>query len=253
MFNMFKSKEIILPLIVLLMLILTPIWMYTRYYPDYSFHDELYKNGIGKTAVLLNKEIRINENGFLNYFVLDNNENYLFKLGYKTPDNNYVRCNVGVSKDTYYSIGIRDELRIIYSPAITSSCSLQDTVEISRAILLMTLIVAAVIFLISLGFIYYIYKSYSKPSADNLVKPTTALNLESTPECPKCRSMMTEGYMPTVGGVSWRDKYEPIGIPTMLTGLEGTTFWIKRPLLHAYHCKQCKIIIFKYGKGEKQE
>lgn len=250
---MYKSKEIILPLIVLLMLIITPIWMITRYYPDYEFYDELYKSGISKTATLLNKEIRINENGLLNYFIIDNKDNYLFKVGYETKDNDYVRCFVGVSKDTYYSIGLRDELYIVYSKDAPSKCSLFDGIEISRVILLMSLIVAAVLFLIGLGFIYYVYKSYSKPSSDNLVKPTTSLNLHINPECPKCGLLMTEGYMPTVGGVSWRDKDEPIGIPTMLTGLEGTTFWIKRPLLHAYHCKGCKIIIFKYGKAEKQE
>ena len=33
--------------------------------------------------------------------------------------------------------------------------------------------------------------------------------------------------------------------------LPGTTFWVKRPLLHAFNCKDCEIITFKYGKDDK--
>ena len=48
---------------------------------------------------------------------------------------------------------------------------------------------------------------------------------------------------------TWASKTagQSIGIPTMFTGLEGTTFWIKRPALHAYRCGHCRIILFKYG------
>ena len=250
--SIYKSKEIILPLLVAILLTIVPIWMICNYYGEYFHYQNLSENGVLKTARLKNKEIKINERKILRLFITDNTENYRFYVGFNTVAKKYVICEFGVSKDTYYSIGIRDELAIIYSPSNPSDCSIPDGIEISRYLLLMTLVVAFLILLAGIGFYYYIYNSYKKPHPQNLVKPTTDMDLGgNTPKCPKCGVNMTEGYMPTVGGVAWRDREEPIGIPTMLTGLPGTTFWVKRPLLHAFNCKECEIITFKYGKDDK--
>ena len=250
--SIYKSKEIILPLLVAILLTIVPIWMIYNYYGEYFHYQNLSENGVLKTARLKNKEIKINERKILRLFITDNTENYRFYVGFNTVAKKYVRCEFGVSKDTYYAIGIRDELAIIYSPSNPRDCSIPDGIEISRYLLLMTLIVAFLILLAGIGFYYYIYNSYKKPHPQNLVKPTTDMDLgENAPKCPKCGVNMTEGYMPTVGGVAWRDREEPIGIPTMLTGLPGTTFWVKRPLLHAFNCKECEIITFKYGKDDK--
>jgi len=250
--SIYKSKEIILPLLVAILLTIVPIWMIYNYYGEYFHYQNLSENGVLKTARLKNKEIKINERKILRLFITDNTENYRFYVGFNTVAKKYVICEFGVSKDTYYSIGIRDELAIIYSPSNPSDCSIPDGIEISRYLLLMTLIVAFLILLAGIGFYYYIYNSYKKPHPQNLVKPTTDMDLGgNAPKCPKCGINMTEGYMPTVGGVAWRDSDQPIGIPTMLTGLPGTTFWVKRPLLHAFNCKECEIITFKYGKDDK--
>ncbi len=247
---MYKSKEIILPLIVVLFLIITPLWIITTYYGQYFYHKELSENGILTGARLVGKHIRIDENKLLRLFIADNPENYRFAVGFKNNSGEYTRCEFGVSRDTYYSVGVRDELLVVYPPSNPSECTLTDGVEISRFLLLVTLIFALFIFILGLGFIYYVYKSYTKPPLDKLIKPTTDMGLdESVVTCPRCKNLMTEGYMPIVGGVAWRDKDEPIGIPTMFSGLPGTTFWIKRPLPHAFHCKRCEIITFKYGKN----
>jgi hypothetical protein len=249
---MYKSKEIILPLLVTTLLIITPIWMIISYYGKYSYYQNLSKNGVETGARLTNKEIRIDEREILKLFIRDKTENYRFTVDFNTDKNRYVRCEFGVSKDTYYSVGIRDQLLVVYPPNNPSECTLPDGARVSRYLLLATLITAIFILMLALGFIYYMYKSYKKPEPDNLVIPTTNMNLDGTAlKCPKCKSGMTQGYMPTVGGVTWRDGDEPIGIPTMLTGLPGTTFWVKRPLLHAFHCKQCEIITFKYGNDDK--
>lgn len=247
---MYKSKELALPVIVIIILVATPVWMIITYYGKYNYYENLSKTGVLKKAWLTNKEIKVNERKYLRLFIADNTENYRFTVGFRNNKYKYVKCELGVSKDTYYSIGIRDELAIIYLPNNPSDCTLPDGVEVSRYLLLITLIAALFIFILALGFIYYVYNSYNKPSSEKFVKPTTNMDLDhgTFPDCPKCGSTMTEGYMPTVGGVTWRDRDEAIGIPTMFTGLHGTTFWVKRPLLHAFHCRQCEIITFKYGK-----
>ncbi|HSG32182.1 MAG TPA: PF20097 family protein [Thermodesulfobacteriota bacterium] len=246
---MYKSKEIILPVIVILLLLITPLWMICTYYGEYSYYDELSKDGIQTGARLDNKEIKTDKSGIFSLFIADSTENYRLTAGYYINTDSYIRCEFGVSKDTFYSIGLRDELLVVYPPSNPTKCTLTDGVEISRYFLLITLIFALFILILGIGFIYYVYKSYAKPTPDKLIKPTTNLGIDANGViCPKCKSNMTEGYMPTVGGVAWRDSDEPIGIPTMFTGLPGTTFWVKRPLLHAFHCKECEIITFKYGK-----
>ena len=103
--------------------------------------------------------------------------------------------------------------------------------------------------LIFLGFSYYVYRSFRKP--DRPLPLTTHMDVDKNSVlCPRCGSKMNEGYMPTIGGVSWRDRNEAVGIPTIFSGLPGTTFWVKRPMLHAFHCEKCNIITFKYGKKE---
>ena len=247
---MLRSNEIILPLILAIILTVIPLWMLFNYTGKFFYFQTISKSGIKKGALLLDKHIKINDNKLFNLFLFDNSENYRFKIGFRSLDEQWIECELGVTKDTYYAIGIRDELLIIYPPNNPISCTLPDAIEITRYLILATLIVAIIILLLALGFFYYIYTSYRKPEPGDFVQPTTNLDLGSKiTNCPKCSKEMDEGYMPTVGGVSWRDKDEPIGIPTIFNGLRGTTFWVKRPLLHAFHCKKCGIITFKYDNN----
>ena len=160
--SIYKSKEFILPLLVAILLTITPIWMVFSYYGKYSYYDNLSKNGVETGARLTNKEIKVNERKYLRLFLTDNTENYMFYASFNTVVKNYVRCEFEVSMDTYYSIGIRDELAIIYLPSNPNDCSLPDGVEVSRYLLLVTLIIAFLILILAIGFYYYIYKSYKK-------------------------------------------------------------------------------------------
>ena len=157
-------------------------------------------------------------------------------------------CTLRVSKSTYDVVSRRDELRVIYLPDDPSQCTLPDSIELNLYLITSLLAVAVFLLLLAAGFIFYIYKSFKKRPPGKPVPLTTDLGLPPGGlPCPRCGSPMTEGYMPTVGGVSWRDRDDPIGIPSMFTGLEGTAFWLKRPALHAYRCGHCRIITFKYG------
>lgn len=246
---MTRNKELILPLIIALLLLIVPLWLLGNYLTDFLFYQKLSSSGTNATARLNYKYIVTHENWLRNYFINDSTENYKFIVGYKTADFIWTKCEIGVSKDTYYSISIRDQLGIVYDSDSPTQCTLPDGIEINRILLLVSIIFAVFLMIIGICFLIYIYKSFKKPPPDKYVTPTTNMNIEQDgPRCIKCNNLMVEGYMPTVGGVSWRNRDEPIGIPTIFSGLPGTTFWIKRPLLHAYHCTDCKIIIFKYGK-----
>ena len=246
---MTSPTALILPVIIALLLLIIPLWMLGNYLHDFLFYQKLSRSGENVTARLNNKYIVIHENWLRNYFINDSKENYKFVVGYRTSDFIWTKCEFGVSKDTYYSISIRDQLSVVYDPDSPTQCTLPDGVELNRILLLASTIFAVFLIIIGLFFLNYIYKSFKKPTPDKYVTPTTNINNENDgPRCIKCDNLMVEGYMPTVGGVLWRNRDEPIGIPTIFSGLPGTTYWIKRPLLHAYYCKDCKISTFKYGK-----
>lgn len=246
----FKSAELVLAVVLNLILLAVPTRLITSNLGEFMFYQKLSSSGINTKARLDNKYISTDDNWFSNYFVGDSKDNYKFVVGYTQNDRIWTNCVFGVSRDTYYSISRRDELAIIYDPDKPTECTIPDGVEISRLLLLATLIFAGFLIMLGIGFVFYIYKSFKIPKDGEQVKPTTDLGIGSNKvHCPSCNKLMTEGYMPTVGGVSWRDRDEPIGIPTILNGLPGTTFWLKRPLLHAYQCKDCEIITFKYGKN----
>ncbi len=243
------SKEIIIPIIILTLLILVPGWIIYNYLGDFIFYQKLSTDGVVKKATLENKGVLKDGEFHTSYTTLPS-ENHQFIVGYKTDDNKYVKCQVGVSQTTYDVISKRDELAVMYLPSDPLKCTLPSSVEINRYTLMSTLMVACLFILLSIGFAYYIYKSFRKPVAGEEIKLTNNLELKGDNLiCPRCGDKMTEGYLPTVGGVSWRDMDEPIGIPTVFSGLPGTTHWIRRPMLHAFHCKSCKIITFKYGKN----
>jgi hypothetical protein len=99
---------------------------------------------------------------------------------------------------------------------------------------------------------FFIYRSYKKPVPEKPIKLTTKIALkENEIQCPNCLLKMKEGYIPTVGAIPWRNMDQPVGMPTIFSGLPGTIFWLKRPKLHAYHCKNCRIVTFKYGKDNQ--
>jgi hypothetical protein len=78
--------------------------------------------------------------------------------------------------------------------------------------------------------------------------PTTRFDLASGGlACPRCDAPMSEGYLPLLAGLHWREPGQPVGLPHALSGLPGTVGWRGRPRLHAYRCTQCEIVTLQYG------
>ncbi len=242
-----KSTEMIAPLLVVLLLAGTAVWIFYNYSGDYFVYKKFSSEGIKAEAVLMQKGII--EDGELHMQSITSPSDYhRFTVGYTTQTGSSVKCKLRVSKNTFDVISRRDELSVIYLASSPGRCTLPDALEMNQYLSLSLLGVAVFLLLLAAGFLYYIYTSFRLPPAGELTALSTAMELpRDMLLCPKCTQEMTEGYMPTVGGVSWRDRGDPVGIPTMLSGLPGTTHWVRRPLLHAYHCKKCNIITFRYG------
>ena len=241
-----NPKELILPLLVVVMLTAVPAWIFYNFLGKFIFYEKLHRKGVRTSAVLLDKSI-LRDGRLFKTSVTSASDDHRFLVAFTTGEGFTAKCTISVSKRTYDVIGKRDEFLISYLPDDPAQCTIPNSLELNRYLVITVLAVAVLLLVLAAGFIFYIYKSFKKPSPRHPVPLTNNLGIPGDGlECPKCGSGMTEGYLPAVGGVSWRDRGDPVGIPTMLTGLPGTTFWLKRPKLHAYHCKSCHIITFKY-------
>ena len=71
--------------------------------------------------------------------------------------------------------------------------------------------------------------------------------------CPRCGSKMEKGFIGVWRGIFWSKE-------------KHTTIWklpfgndmifrasLKNPMIEAYRCKQCKLIIFRYGEANPAE
>jgi Domain of unknown function (DUF6487) len=242
-----NKSELIVPILVLLLLAAVPSWIFYKYTGDLLFYETLRDKGVETTAAVKTKGIIKDGQLVRMRNTSPYDDHRVIVSMYLSQGINSV-CSFRVSKDTYDAISKRDTVNIIYLPDDPSKCTLPYSLELNRYLLISLMAVALFLLLLAAGFIYYIYKSFKNPPPDKPVPLTTDLGIPGgAPDCPRCGAPMTEGYMPTVGGVSWRDRDEPVGIPTMLTGLRGTAFWVRRPKLHAYRCEPCRIITFKYG------
>lgn len=243
---MLSRKDIIFPGIVLILFASITIFFLLTYGQDFFKYRKFKNNGVSVPAVVSAKQ-EIQNFKLTNLFTDYRPVIYQVVASYNAGGT-IQKCKLPVAKSTYDVFGIRDEFEIVYLPSQPDNCTLPASLDINYFILLTVFGSGFIFLLITLGFAFYIYRSFKRPASDKPVSMTTQLDLTEL-NCPKCSKKMTEGYLPTTGGVSWRDRGDPVGMPTILSGLPGTTFWVKRPRLHAFHCEQCKIIIFKYGKS----
>ncbi len=247
---MINKKELYIPLFVAALLVLIPLWFLLNYTGPFLHNYKLSNRGIESTATVINKGV-LNGDELLKPRSTIPSDHHFIYVSYNSGGRYDKKCKLGVSKSTYDALEKHDQLQVVYLKESPENCTLPYSIDLNFKLGLVLLGISALFLLLAAGFINYIWRSFRKTSPGSEVKPTSDLGLEGKiPSCPRCGNPMTEGYLPTVGGVTWRDRTDPIGIPSMFTGLPGTTHKIKRPALHAFHCKPCQIITFAYGDNK---
>lgn len=148
----------------------------------------------------------------------------------------------------YDKYGVGDSISVkymMYDPNISElSATAASSRSLSKLIFYVTIsiFVFAVVIPWTVGM--FLIQRGSKIPQDRRQLNITAL------KCPECAAYMNVGYVPVTGGITWRNKDEPVGFITNLSGLPGTV-WVNpfaRPKLPGFHCPNCQIILFKYGK-----
>ena len=243
---MIKKKEFALPLILLLLVGMASLYITVKYLGDFLYYNNLTKNGVFTTSVISGKEIiDVKESAATGSSSASNS--HILKLSYTTPDNKNQPCKAVVSKNVYERSSINNSIEVVYLEDDNKRCYLTENAQGLYILNLLAVCFGAVFLLIFLLLALYIYKSFKK--RDYPVKLSTEFSVSKDKiVCPECGCEMSEGYIPGVGGINWRERQEPVGLPNMLTGLPGTIFWFKRPILHAFNCKKCSVVTFMYGK-----
>ena len=243
---MIKKKEFALPVILLLLVGTSSLYITGKYLGDFLYYHNLTKNGVVATSVLSGKEIR-DDKASAAVGTNPASKRHILILSYTTPDNNKQPCEAVVSKNIYERSSINSSIEVLYQEDDNKRCYLTENAQGLYILNLLAVCFGAVFLLIFLLLALYIYKSFKK--RDHPVKLSTEFSVSKDKIlCPECGGEMSEGYIPGVGGINWRDREEPVGLPNMLTGLPGTIFWFKRPILHAFNCKKCVVVTFMYGK-----
>jgi len=140
-----------------------------------------------------------------------------------------------------------DRLDVVLPEARPDECVLVATLENSAWLLWGVGALVALLVAMLVGAGLFLQRTFTRR-----LPPTTRFDLPGDPVCPRCDAPMSEGYVPLLAGIHWREPGEPVGLPHALSGLPGTVGWRGRPRLHAWRCPKCEILTVQYGDGRRR-
>lgn len=240
------NRELLLPLILLILLGAACLYLPVKYFGDYRYYSELDSSGIKTDGTIINRGILL-DGKFTSIDKTEPSDRQLFKIEYNSINTEKRVCDLSVSKKVFDTHPLNDRLEILYLESDNKKCFIPENVHSMYLLSLILNCFGFLFILIFIAFAFFIYNSFKKRK--NPVNLSSEfLSPRENILCPECGNVMVEGYIPGVGGINWRERNEPVGLPNMITGLPGTIFWRKRPILHAFNCKQCAVVTFKYKK-----
>ena len=243
------KKGIWFPVILVVLIVTIALWFPLKYGDAFLLNWSLLNEGIVENAQIVWKGILVNDKLMLVHQT-QSSENHQFKVKFISIKNDNNVCQFGVSKSFYDYTPLGGRIPVTFLPDNPQKCEISSILRGTQPILFIGLGLSVFMLIFALGSAFFIHLSYKKSGPGNSSNLTTKIESEDSVQCPECNEKMTEGYLPMGLGVTWRNINQPVGIPTIFSGLQGTVLWFKRPKLHAYRCKKCKIVIFKYGKRE---
>ena len=244
------KKGIWFPIILGILVVVIAFWVPLTYGGIFLFNNRLLNSGVVENAQIIRKGILINDE-LVWKELSQEDENNQFQVKISSAEGNKNICQFSVSEILYDNHPIGSKIPVLYLPEDPQKCKRHDSIPEVQRTLTVGLSVSAFMVLFAFSSFFFVYRSYNQQGPGDVRLFATNIELEEGIRCPKCNLEMTEGYLPMGGGIVWRNIDQPVGIPTIFSGLPGTVFFGKRPKLHAYHCERCKMITFKYGKNRE--
>lgn len=241
---MTKQRKLIILALILISVTTAIAWFIVPAFRMYLLYNRLDSEGLTTEARILRTETKANPS-FLR--ILDS---YTTKssmhVEFEDLNGDTYRCILDVSKMLYDEHTVGDFVIVLYLNDDPKQCKLAAYVEGTKDISKIVVISGAVMWLLFVLLPAIIGVLLISRSED---KGEIKLEIGEM-RCPECGSQMEEGYIPLISGINWRRQNESVGLLTVFSGLPGTVWWnpFKRPKLPGFHCKRCKVILFKYGK-----
>lgn len=224
------NKHVIFHLIFVVLAIIIGFYIYKNY-EEYSYYSELDAHGITTEAQIVEKPP----------------DQSFHTIYYDQADKQFNKT-FSVSSAMYDKYGAGDSISVKYMEYDPNISELSATATSSKSILKLILYVIISILVFAVAIPWSVGMFLIKRGSKN---PPSRRQLNiSELKCPECAAYMKAGYIPITGAIAWRNKNEPVGFITNLSGLPGTV-WVNpfaRPKLPGFHCPNCQIILFKYGK-----
>jgi hypothetical protein len=241
------KKGIWFPISLGILVIVIALWVPFTYGEIFLFNHRLLNDGVIEEAQIVSKGVLMN--GELVWKELSQtSEDHQFQVKIISSGGEVNNCQFGVSESLYDIYPLGSAIPVAYLSEDPQKCKRYESITGIQRTLSFGIGISAFMMLIAFGSLFFVSRSYKKTGPGDSSSFATDMELEEGVRCPKCNVEMTEGYLPMGGGIVWRNIDQPVGIPTIFSGLPGTAFFGKRPKLHAYHCGSCKIVTFKYGK-----
>lgn len=240
------KKGVWFPVSLVVLVVIIALWVPFRYGKAALYNRNLLKRGAVENAQISRKGILV-DNSLL--WVDQTEPSDIHQLHLKLPGlgSEYTICQLGVSKELYDVSPPGSRIPVTYLPESPQKCRLTASLPGTQSVMLFGISLSACMILFASVASFYIFRSYRKTGLGSAGALSTEIRPGSGMHCPECDADMEEGYLPMNRGIYWRNLDEPVGMPTLFSGLPGTISWLRRQRLHAYHCKICKIITFKYG------
>ena len=162
-------------------------------------------------------------------------------------------CVVGRG-DLPEELAAGDSLAVVLDARYPERCTTEEALSAVQSALtgLAAVVVSLLLGLVLVGLRVQRSLSQPRPLTSERVRESARSRADASLACPNCEKPMTEGYLPLVAGIHWREKDEPAGLPHALGGLEGTVGWPRPASLHALRCEACEVVLFRYGKRPRR-
>lgn len=232
---MFRSKEAIVLIAMMFVLLAASAWVFIEFGPATYRYRELTNRGVDVEARVVAKEIRPDGRHHVT-------------VAFETADAQRIECGFEVSRAGYDEIDPDQPITVTYVDRDPTTCMPPHIIATSRPFFYALVALAVFAILLVATFARVLRTAFRRPPVGEGMVLTTELGV-SEMACPRCRAPMSEGYIPGGYGIAWRDRNEAIGLPGPFNSLPGSTFWFRRPKLHAFRCAECEIITLRYGRN----
>jgi hypothetical protein len=223
------------------------LWVPLRYSNAFLHNRTLLERGLVKNAQIVRKGILVDKS--LRWTdVTEPSDNHQLHVRLPGVASEHTICRLGVSRSMYNDSPPGTYKSVTYLSESPQKCRLTASLPGTQSIMLFGLSISAGMILFAAGASFLVFRSYKKEGPGSSGILSTEMKREGGTRCPECAADMKEGYLPVNRGIYWRTLDQPLGMPTLFSGLSGTVSLFSRPRFHAYHCERCKVITFKYGR-----